>query len=287
MRCGTSFSETQPLDGLRVDMKIAAQVVNMLAEGIGIRTCERLTGIHRDTVLAILEVVGAKCARLLDEKVKNLKVEQVEVDELFSYVGCRPNNTQANDPKRGEFYCYLSIDRDTKLIINSLIGKRNWENCRILMEDLKQRVPNRFQLSTDGYNPYRTLSGAVFQTFRHNIDYGTEVKDFGPIITHGPRRFNPPVCRWVKRTAIIGEPDLATINTSRVERMNLTMRLFNRRFTRCTMGYSKKLENHKHAASLLIAHYNFCRKHSAHGKTPAMAAGLTDRPWTVKELIEK
>lgn len=271
---------------MRIAPDKVCAVVSMLCEGIGVRATERLTGLNRRTVLGVLEAAGAHCATLLDDKIRNVNVKQVEVDELYSFVNCRPENAEKNDPERGEFYCYLSLERHTKLVLNFRIGKRNGDNCFLLMRDLKQRVANRFQLSTDGYAGYAAGScfGAVFDVFKHEIDYGMEVKQFGPI-KEGQRRFNPPVCKWVRRTAKIGEPDLSTINTSRAERMNLSLRLFNRRFTRCTLGYSKTLDNHQHSMALLIAFYNFCRVHSAHGKTPAQASGLTDHQWTVRELL--
>ena len=272
---------------MRVDPEKGYQVIRMLCEGIGIRAAERLSGLNRRTVLSILATAGEKCARLLGGKIRDIPAQHVETDELYSYVGCRLENAEKNHPAKGVFYCYLSMARDTKLVLNFLIGKRNRANCSELMHDLKDRVSTRIQLSTDGYTGYGGpyMTGAVCGAFKGQIDYGTEVKFFGPKITEGQRRFNPMVCKWVKREARIGNPDLKQTNTSRVERMNLTFRLFNRRFTRCTMGYSKTLENHKHATALLIAYYNFCRVHSAHGKTPAMAAGITEHVWTVQDLL--
>jgi IS1 family transposase len=284
IRCGKTFSEDQPLDGVRIDDAEAAHVVHLLCEGVGIRAISRLANLHQKTVLNVLESAGSHCARLLDARIRNVAPEQIQIDELYSFVHCRPENIEANHPQFGEFYCYLSIERHTKLMVNWLVDKRNGTNCRLFMEDLKQRVATKFQLSTDGYGGYTGYTGAVFQTFKHAIDYGTEVKAFGPA-KEGPRRFNPPVVKWVRRTPQIGEPDRDKINTSRAERLNLSVRLFNRRFTRCTLGYSKKVENHRHAVAILVAYYNFCRIHSAHGQTPAHAAGLTDHTWTIKDLL--
>jgi transposase-like protein/IS1 family transposase len=286
--CGKTFSDIKrPLDSMRIDPEKGFQVIRMLCEGIGIRSAERLSGLNRRTVLSVLATAGEKCARLLDGKIRSVPVRHVETDELYSYVGCRPENAEKNHPEKGEFYCYLSMARDSKLILNFLIGKRNRDNCAELMHDLKDRVSTRIQLSTDGYTGYggQYSVGAVCGAFKREIDWATETKFYGPQITEGPRRFNPMVCKWVKRTAKIGNPDLSQTNTSRGERMNLTFRLFNRRFTRCTMGYSKTLANHKHSTALLVAYYNFCRVHSAHGKTPAMAAGITEHVWTVEEML--
>jgi len=242
----------------------------------------------------ILASAGEQCARLLDEKVRNVTVKQCEVDELYSFVRTRPDNTEADDEEHGEFFLYLSLDRDSKLILNHLVAKRNGDNCRVFLKDLRARIAGRCQLSTDGWKPYaggRYNTSAVYHAFGDDVDHGTEIKQFGNVVSRVgtnkpvPRRFNPIVCKWVKRTARIGNPDPAQINTSRAERLNLSVRIFNGRFTRLTLGYSKTLENHKAAAALFTAHYNFCRVHSAHSKTPAQSAGVTDRVWSANDLI--
>jgi IS1 family transposase len=281
------------LDGVRIETARAAQVVSMLFEGIGINAIVRLTGLSKDAVLNVLDVAGEKCERFLQEKVRNVTATCVQVDELYAYIAKRPDFTRADDPERGEFFCYLSMDRKTKLIINHHVGKRTREDCGAFMAGLKERTQgNRFQLSSDGYSGYIGFGGAVFQTFKHEIDYGTEVKAFGKEFEPGIgmerrsfRKYNRTIVKWVKRTPQIGKPKKKLINTSHAERLNLTMRLFNRRFTRCTLGYSKKLENHKRAVAIFICLYNFCRVHSAHGKTPAQAAGLADHKWTVEEVL--
>lgn len=259
-------------------------MVKMLCEGLGVRAIARLTGLHQETILNVLTSAGEHCAKLLDAKVRRIVAEQVEVDELYSYVGCHPANAPRNDPERGEFFCYLSLDRQTKLIISHRIGKHDGANALAFMQDLKDRLAARCQLSTDGFKPYGGRPGAVYQTFGEDVDHGQEIKVYGPE-SPSARRFSRPVCKFVTRRPRIGNPDLRGINTSRAERLNLSVRLFNRRFTRCTMGFSRKLENHRHAAALMVAVLNFCRVHSAHGKTPAHAAGLTDRAWTVGELL--
>jgi transposase-like protein/IS1 family transposase len=291
--CGKTFSDIprRPLDDLRVAPEKAFQVVNLLAEGVGIRACERLTQLNRHTVLAILETAGQKCGRLLDAKVRGLKVEQVEIDELWAFVGCKQANVvhPLYDDNRGDQYTYLAVDRDSKLMISHLIGKRHKDNCKIFLQDLKDRVDGRFQLSSDGFNAYiggEGSTGAVERIFGDEIDYGTEVKIFGRNReVDGLRKYSPPECIAVRRRARIGNPKRNMICTSHAERANLSVRLFNRRFTRLTLGYSKKLANHKHAVALFVAHFNYCRKHSARGQTPAMAAGLTDHVWSVRELL--
>jgi IS1 family transposase len=266
----------------------AAKVISLLTEGMGIRGTSRVTGLHQQTVLNILEAAGKKCAKLLDARIRNVPAENVEVDELYSYVRTRPENTDFSDPLHGEMFCFLGIDRGSKLIVSHLLGKRLSRNCVALMDDMKSRLAGRTQLSTDGFPAYMGEAGAVGQAFGTRVDYGIEVKRFGR--EEGPPgRYRPARCIGVTRTAQIGAPDLSTIGTCRVERMNLSVRHFTRRFTRSTLGYSKTFRNHRHATALFIAHYNFCRTHSSLrngiARTPAMAAGLTDHVWAIEELM--
>jgi IS1 family transposase len=162
-------------------------------------------------------------------------------------------------------------------IAHWFVGKRTKENAVEFLRGLKRRINARIQLSSDAWQAYHSYLGAVFQVFRGSIDYGTEMKYFAKTPGLGPdRRENPVVLQWIRRQVKIGHPDPHKITTAHVERTNLSARLFDRRFTRKTLGYSKKLANLKHAVALLVAHFDFCRVHSAHGQTPAMAAGLTD-----------
>lgn len=290
VKCNKTFSEAQPLQGVRIEDSTVAQIVSLLAEGMGINSICRILGANKQTVLNVLLSVGDKCQALLNAKVRNIQPENVEVDELYSYVGRRPDFTDTGDPERGEFYCYLALDRETKLIVSHLIGKRASATTLDFLQDLKQRATNDFQLSTDGF--YAGRKSAVFRVFRNTIHHGSEIKEFGKarsmIVNNrqrSQRKFNPDVCLWVKRQAHIGSPDLKTVNTSRVERLNLSVRLFNRRYTRCTLGYSKTVDHHKAATAIFVAFYNFCRTHSAHKQTPAQASGLTGHKWTALELV--
>jgi IS1 family transposase len=284
-RCGKSFSESQPLDGLRVDFKQAAKVVHLLCESMGIRAIERFTGLNRRTVLGILETAGENCARLLDAKIRDVKAEYVQADELTSFVRTKQENTALDDLEHGQFFTFLSVDLFSKLIINWRTDKRTREAAEAFMFDLKARVPNRFQLSTDGWQVYRKYTGVVRQVFGNEIDYATEQKIFGTVNPTGLAGRFPLVLTGIKKHRCIGNPNMKLITTSHCERTNLSVRTFTRRFTRCTIGYSKKLENLRHAVALFIAHFNFCRVHSALGMTPAQAAGLTDHQWTIEEML--
>jgi IS1 family transposase len=257
----------------------------MLCEGVGVRAAARLAGVHRDTVLAIIETVGPKCARLLDQKIQWLQVRHIQVDEVWQFCFCKQRNAQG-DEERGDQYTYLAFDTDTKLIISYFVGKRNRANTGLFMDDVRKRVTCIPQLSSDGFAAYGGHLGAVFQAFKLNVRYGIITKMYAATPSP-PGRYSPAECKGVRKEVQIGDVDMDSICTSHVERQNLNMRLFNRRMTRLTLGYSKKLRNLHYAVALQIAYHNFCRKHSAHGKTPAMAAGLTDRIWTIPELISE
>jgi len=258
---------------------------HLLCEGMGIRAIERFTQLNRRTVLGILETAGEHCARLLDAKIRNVKAEFVQVDEMHSFVYTKPQNTERGDPEHGEFYTYLSMDKDSKLIINWRTSKRDRENSFAFIQDLKSRMDGRFQLTSDAMSDYHRGTGAVARAFGNEIDYATETKIYGRANERVSRYFNPLVVVGIKRQRRIGNADLSQATTCLLERLNLSVRLFTRRFTRKTLGYSKKLENLRHAVAIFVAHFNFCRSHSAHGKTPANESGLTDKTWTIEEML--
>jgi len=287
-QCGKTFSDTppRPFDELRIPIALGCQAVHLLVEGMGIRATERLTRLHRDTVMAILEVAGHKCARLLDEKILNVAVESVQVDELWCFVGCKQIHNTLKAAHLGDQYTFLGIDRASKLILSHTVGKRDYPTTLRFVQDIKKRVDGRIQLTSDQWQGYVR---AVLETFYSEIDFAQQQKEFAPSPNGSSnvtaRRYSPPQCVGIKTKIHIGNPNWNQISTSHVERTNLSVRLFTRRFTRLTLGYSKTLENLKHAVALFVAHFNFCRVHSAHKQTPAMAAGLTDRVWTISDLL--
>ena len=283
--CGKTFSESQPLEGLRVDFKQACQVVHLLCEGMGIRAIQRLTGLHQETILNVLETAGQKAVRILDARIRNVKSDFIQVDELIAFVKKKQQNVKDDDPEQGNFFTHLSVCRDSKLIVNFQVSKRYREDSLAFMQDLKNRMAGRFMLTTDGLQTYIRKTGVVNEVFGDTIDYASEIKVFSKENPFSIWRGRLPAVVRINRKARIGNPDLNMATTCHVERMNLSVRLFNRRFTRCTLGYSKKLDNLKHAVALFICHFNFVRKHSAHGQTPAQAAGLTDHAWTIEEIL--
>ena len=247
---------------------------------MGIRAIQRITGLHQETILSVLEMAGNKAALFLDSKVRNVNVEHVQTDEIHSIVYSKQQNTPARDTQRGEQYTFFAIDRESKLIINWLVGKRTRENGDEFFSDLKNRLANRVQLTTDNWRMHSGSNGAVVCAFGGDVDYAFESKIFAK-----PSKFLPLQLIGCRRKRVIGNPDLEMATTAHAERTNLSARLFTRRFTRCTLGYSKKIENLRHAVALFVWHFNFVRKHSAHGKTPATAAGLTSHVWTIPDLL--
>jgi IS1 family transposase len=283
--CRRTLSDApeNPLVNLRVPFEKAVQVVSLLCESTGIRACERLTGLNRRTVLNILKVAGQKAADFMDEKIQNVRAEWVQSDEINSFVYCKQRNADENDTERGDQYTFLSVDRRSKLIINWLVGKRTRENADIFMRDLRRRVPIRFNLTTDGWRIYSGYDGAVLSAMGTDIDYATETKRFAPKETFLPRRLI-----GIKKRSWIGNPDMKMATTCHAERTNLSVRLFTRRFTRCTLGYSKLLDHHKLAVALFIWHFNFARKHGAYGVTPAYAAGIAGKePMKIEDLFNR
>ena len=284
-RCGKTFSEKQPLGGLRIESSQVEQVVRLLCEGVGVRAASRLTGLHQETILNVLETVGEQCAQFHDKAVRNLKIANVETDELYSFVHCKQERNKTGDEARGEQYTFLSFCRDSKLVISYNTGKRNRENATAHLGDLKNRVGNRFQLTTDNFKGYRHDGGAVCRTFGYNgVDYGMLSKKFAQS-AFPQRRFSPPVCILFLRKPVLGNPDRDLICTSHVERQNLNVRIFNRRFTRLTLGYSKKLENLRHSVALFVCYWNFCWKHNTTKQSPAQGCGLADHVWSARELL--
>jgi len=299
LRCGKTFSEIQPLSETRIDSEKGVQVVHLLCEGMGINAIVRLTGVSKPAVLNALRSAGLHCAALLDAKCRNLKPSHVELDEAWTFVQ-RKQHLAEDHPVFGNQYCWQSIDQPTKFIINWQVSKRSKRTALQFLGDLRSRVTSHvFDLTTDGFKPYRDFDGAVFRNFGYAVNYGVEVKHYGSLSDQkNERRYSPLICTSCKRFVYTGCRDTREITVNHAERQNLNIRLFNRRFTRLTLGYSKKLANLEHSVALMVAFHNFCRPHSALYQkatettpakqiTPAMAIGLTDHVWTVQELLSE
>ena len=267
----------------KLNLKKQESIIAALTEGNSIRSTERMLGVHRDTIMRLMVQVGKGCERLMDQTMRNLPCKNIQVDEIWGYVGKKQRHlTRSDDPfQTGDMWTYVALDSDTKLIPAYRVGKRNAENTRAFISDLSSRLANRVQLSSDALALYVEATERAFGT---NVDYGQIVKVFEaePI---GPGRYGPPQVIASEREAISGNPNVAKICTSHVERQNLTMRMQIRRLTRLTNAFSKKVENMKSAISLHFAHYNFCRRHQSIRVTPAMEAGIVNEIWTIQDLL--
>ena len=285
-RCNKTFSESQPLDGLRTEHEKIVQIVKLLCEGLGVRATARLTNCQHKTVLAVLNAVGEKCATFLDRTVRNVQTDSLQIDELWSRVGISQKRTKPADELRGDQYTYLAVTAREKFIVSYLTGKRNYSNTNDFVADVAERIVGRIQVTTDSYRPYQST---VRRHLLERLDFATMQKLYAmPFDAKGEawRRYSPPRCTGVKVRIQAGAPRQDRINTSYVERSNLTVRHFNKRFARLGLGWSRKLENHKHAISLFIAAYNFCKVHSTLGCTPAVGLKLATETWTIEKLIE-
>jgi IS1 family transposase len=260
-------------------------VISNLAEGMSIRSIERITGVHRDTIMRLGVSVGNGCSMVMDAKMRNLNCRALQFDEIWGFIGKKQKNTNEIDRVTGlgDVWTFVAIDVDSRMVPAFMVGKRDSYTANSFVEDLACRVNGRPQISTDALSAYKE---AVERGFGANVDYGQVIKIYKDVQLSGQRTYSPPVCIRAERHVIAGNPDRGEISTSYVERQNLTMRMHCRRLTRLTNGFSKKFDNFRAAAGLHFGYYNFARVHKSLRMTPAMAGGVTDHIWTVPELIE-
>jgi IS1 family transposase len=266
------------------------RIIQAICEGNSIRATCRLTGAAKGTVLRLLAEVGAACQTFHDAAVRNITATRVQCDEIWSFCHAKARNVRPEKiGEAGDLWTWVALDQDSKLAIAWLVGGRGPDAATSFACDLASRLANRVQLTTDGHSAYLP---AVAAAFHYDVDYAMLVKRYGAAPVEDARRYSPPICTGATRTWVCGRPKQADVTTSHVERQNLTVRMQSRRYTRLTNGFSKKVQNHIYATALYFMHYNFCRIHQTLTKqnrgihqTPAMAAGLTNRVWTVMNLL--
>jgi IS1 family transposase len=269
------------MNKLSTDKQVA--VVTALVEGCSIRSIVRMTGVAKGTITRLLESVGTACADYLNAAVRNVPAKRVQVDEIWSFVGCKQKNVTVEKIEAaicGDVWTF-AIDADTKLAISHMVGRRDAGCATEFLQDVAARLSNRIQLTTDGHKMYLD---AVLDAFESDIDYAQLVKVYGND-PEAQKRYSPAQCQGTKRVQVIGSPDPKHVSTSYIERQNLTMRMRMRRFTRLTNAFSKKIENHMHAVALFYVWYNFVRVHQTLRVTPAMEAGLSQHLWSVSEIV--
>jgi IS1 family transposase len=262
-----------------------ASILHLLCEGQSIRAVTRLTGASKNTILKLLIDAGKACHAYHDAHVRNVKARRVQVDEIWSFTYAKEKNVataKAAPVDAGDTWTWTAIEADTKLIVSYFVGGRDGECAMWFMDDLRSRLANRVQLTSDGHRAYLE---AVEGAFGGDIDYAQLVKIYGSAPESAKGRYSPAECTGAHKQRIEGNPDPEHVSTSYAERNNLTMRMHMRRFTRLTNAFSKKVENHAYAVALHMMYYNFVRIHSKLRVTPAMAAGVTDRLWEVADIV--
>jgi hypothetical protein len=270
-----------------------AQILTALIEGNSIASTCRMTGAAKMTVLSLIREVGESCLRFHDAMVRELSTVRVQCDEVWSFCYAKEKNVRPEMKGKGvgSIWTWTALDADSKLMISWLVSDRSQEAANTIIADLKSRLSQRIQLSSDGLAQYVE---AVVKTFKAGeVDHAEVVKVFAnskPVSDVSPTsaasRYSPGRLKAIEKRIVIGEPDERHASTSYMERWNLTLRMQNRRFTRLTNAFSKKLENHAFMIAITMVYYNFCRKHrSLSGQTPAMAAGLTEYRWTASDML--
>ncbi len=268
---------------LSVEKQLA--IIAALAEGSSIRSIERITGVHRDTIMRLGVRVGKGCEMLLDSKMQDLGCNYLQLDEVWGFIGKKERHLRpGDDPQYGDVWTFCAIDSETKLVPAFKCGKRNAETANAFVQDIANRVRNRVQISTDALGAY---GEAVERAFGADVDYGQIVKVYVHDSAHHPeRQYSAPSFASAYRRPIAGNPEMGLVSTSHIERLNATTRLHVKRLSRLTLAFSKKFENFQTAVALHFAYYNLVRRHATLRCTPAMAAGIEKEFWSVADLVE-
>jgi IS1 family transposase len=277
----------------QLSLERRAAIVKALVDGASIRATCRMTGASKNTVTKLLVELGEVCSIYQHHVLRNLNCKRIQCDEIWSFVGAKHKNVLSGAQGAGDVWTWTAMDPDSKLMVSWFVGNRSLRSARTFIEDLAGRLANRVQITTDGLRFYRSAIEGAFGW--NGTDFAQLIKIFahtGKGSSEQARRYSPGVCIGAEKQWVMGDPDPDHVSTSMVERSNLTMRMGMRRFTRLTNAFSKKIENHAHAVALHLMHYNFCRAHTtltqAHPNryptTPAMAAGIADRVWSVEDI---
>ncbi|MGA2182814.1 MAG: IS1 family transposase [Bryobacteraceae bacterium] len=286
--CHKTFTEAHrpALDGSYLAQERIVLVLRLLVEGNSLRSTQRISGLDINTIMRLLTKAGEKCEKLMGRVVVNAPVRDVECDEIWAFVGKKEGHKSPEEQKDetiGDAYCFVAIERHSKLVLNFALGRRNQATTDVFVEGLRDaiRPVGNFQITTDGFSPYKS---AISTTLGHRVDFAQLIKVYRAP-SEGEARYSPAEVASTEVVPVIGQPDPERICTSIVERQNLTIRMGMRRLTRLTNAFSKKWENLWAAYCLHFAYYNFCRIHKSLRITPAMEAGLTDHVWEIGELL--
>ena len=272
----------------KLPIKTRKLILRCLVEGQSIRATVRTAEVSKNTVIKLMIDAGKACAAYQDKALRDLPCRRIECDEIWAFIYAKDKNVpraKAAPPEAGDVWTWTAIDPETKLVPSWRVGDRSGDTAIELMDDLRSRLANRVQLTTDGHRAYLE---AVEGAFGADVDYAMLIKLYGSGDDGkktAERKYSPATCTGTRKRRIEGKPERDHISTSMAERQNLTMRMSIRRFTRLTNAFSKKIENHAHSVALHFMHYNFCRIHSSLRVSPAMAAGVTDRLWDIEDIV--
>jgi IS1 family transposase len=261
-----------------------AQALQMMAEGISLRSMTRLTGISRTTLIKLLEDAGQAFSEYMDNTLVNLPCKRLQLDEAWGFCYAKQKNVPTAKAARegaGDIWTWVALDADTKLAASFYVGARDGAAALDFVSDLAPRLANRVQITSDGHKAYLE---AIEESFGADVDYAQLVKIYGAP-TEGEKRYSPAVCTGAVKHKVEGNPDPKHVSTSYVERQNLNIRMGNRRMTRLTNAFSKKAENHAHIMAIYFMHYNFVRIHKTLKITPAMAAAVTPKLWEMSDMV--
>ena len=281
-QCGKTYADRpERLEGTYVPPQEIIQIIRLLVEGVSVRSIERITGIHRDTILNVLVLVGERCEHLMEKAISGLPVRDVQCDEIWGFVGCKEKRNANGDPLRGDAYCFVAIERHTKLVLTWHLGRRTARDTVAFTEKVNEATRGQFQITTDGFKPY---VDAVHMSLGTRVDFAQLIKVYAAP-RDGEQRYSPAEVVDTVALPRWGEPELNRICTSHVERQNLSIRMGMRRMTRLTNAFRKKWQNLKAAYALWFAYYNFCRVYKTLRVTPATEAGITNHVWNLGELL--
>jgi len=287
LSCKKTFVEAyeRPLGEMRLSLEKALSVIKLLVEGCSIRSAERITGVEKRTILSLLLLVGERCENLMRERIRGLEVKNVQCDELWGYVAMK-EKTKARKGiatgRIGDAWCYVAMERGTKLILAWHLGRRTADHTIDFTEKLRHATKGNFQINTDGFSAYP--DAISYSLGAQHVDFAQIIKTYASN-PESETRYSPSECTGCHKVPVYGNPDLAKASTSHIERQNLTVRMSMRRLTRLTNAFSKKWKNLKASYALHFAHYNFCRVHKSLRVTPAMEAEITDHVWDLRELL--
>jgi len=283
--CKKTYTEphTRTLDTMYISQNKAVLALQLLLEGNSIRSTERITGLDRNTIMSLLVRTGERCDQMMQRKIEYLDVRDVEADEIWGFVGKKEGHKSLEDgPQFGDAYCFIAMERNTKLVLAYHLGKRSKASTEQFMNKLRYATSEkRFQFTTDGFQPY---VNATHMILGNRVDFAQLIKVYGTP-REGEQRYSPGEVVEAVPVVVYGKPEPRRICTSHIERQNLSVRMGMRRMTRLTNAFSKKWENLEAAYALHFAYYNFCRVHRSLRVTPAMESGITDHIWTIAELM--